>query len=95
LAAGLLLKQISLDFLGLTFVSAVFPMSLVFTNRSKVGRIVFGLVGTLVYLGGLVSFLLLFLPADSAGDIATSLFGCTMILALIVTWIGNIPALRR
>jgi hypothetical protein len=39
--------------------------------------------------------LLLFLPADSAGDIATSLFGCTMILALIVTWIGNIPALRR
>ena len=94
-AAGLLLKQISLDFLGLTFVSAVFPMSLVFTNRSKAGRIVFGLVGTLVYLGGLVSFLLLFLPADSAGDIATSLFGCTMILALIVTWIGNIPALRR
>jgi hypothetical protein len=94
-AAGLLLKQISLDFLGLTFVGAVFPMSLFFTNRSTAGRIVFGLVGTLVYLGGLVSFLLLFLPADRAGDIATSLFGCTMILALIVTWIGNIPALRR
>ena len=94
-AAGLLLKQISLVFLGLTFVSAVFPMSLVFTNRSKAGRIVFGLVGAFVYLGGLVSFLLLFLPADSAGDFATSIFGCSMILALIATWIGNIPALRR
>lgn len=94
-AAGLLLKQIGLVFLGLTFVSAVFPMSLVFTNRSTAGRIVFGLVGALVYLGGLVSFLLLFLPVGSAGDFATSLFGCTIILALIATWIGNIPALRR
>jgi Flp pilus assembly protein TadD len=94
-AAGLLLKQICLIFLGLTFVSAVFPMSLVFANRSKAGRIVFGLVGAFVYLGGLISFLLLFLSVRSAGDIATNLFGCTMILALIVTWIGNIPALRR
>jgi hypothetical protein len=94
-ATGLLLKQIGLIFLGLTFISAVFPMSLVFTNRSRAGRIVFGLIGVLVYLGGLVSFLLLFLPVDSAGDFATSLFGCTMILALIANWIGNIPALRR
>jgi tetratricopeptide (TPR) repeat protein len=94
-AAGLLLKQISLVFLGLTLVSAVFPMSLVFTNRSKAGRIVFGLVGGLVYLGGLVSFLLLFSPVGSAEDFATNLFGCTIVLALLATWIGNIPALRR
>ncbi len=94
-AAGLLLKQISLVFLGLTFVGAVFPMSLIFTNRSKAGRLVFGLVGALVYLGGFVSSLVLFLPVGSSGDFAVNLFGCTMILALIATWIGNIPALRR
>jgi Tfp pilus assembly protein PilF len=94
-AAGLLLKQIRLILPGLTFVSAVFPMSLVFTNRSKAGRIVFGLVGALVYLGGFISVLLLFLPVSSAGDFAASLFGCTMILALLATWIGNIPSLRR
>jgi Tfp pilus assembly protein PilF len=94
-AAGLLLKQISLIFLGLTLVGAVFPMSLVFTNRSKAGRIVFGVVGGFVYLGGLISFVLSFIPAGRAGDLVTNLFGGTMILALIATWIGNIPALRR
>ena len=52
-AAGLLLKQIGVIFLGLTLIAAAFPMSLVFTNRSKAGRVVFGLVGAFVYLGGL------------------------------------------
>ena len=42
-------------------------MSLVFTNRSKAGRIVFGLVGAFVYLGGLVSFLLVVLPSAARG----------------------------
>jgi tetratricopeptide (TPR) repeat protein len=93
--AGLLLKQFSLIFLGLTFVGAVFPMSLVFTNRSKAGRIVFGLIGAFVYLGGFISFSLLFVPDPSAGAVATSLFGWIMILALITTWLGNISALRR
>src|SRR5260370_1758569 len=73
-AAGLLLKQISLVFLGLTFVSAVFPLSLVFTNRSIAGRIVFGLVGALLYLGGLVPLLLLFLPFRKAPDFCIYLF---------------------
>jgi tetratricopeptide (TPR) repeat protein len=93
--AGLLLKQFGLIFLGLTLVGAVFPMSLVFTNRSQAGRIVFGLIGALVYLGGLISFSLLFVPARGAGDFAATLCGWTMILALITTWIGNISALRR
>jgi hypothetical protein len=31
----------------------------------------------------------------SGGGFATTLFGWTMILALVTTWIGNIPALRR
>ncbi len=94
-AAGLLLKRTSVVFLGLTLVGAVFPMSLVFTTRSKAGRIVFSFVGAFVYLGGLASFLLSFFAVGRAGDFAANLFGCTMILALIATWVGNIPALRR
>ncbi|MBV8141280.1 MAG: tetratricopeptide repeat protein [Verrucomicrobia bacterium] len=94
-AAGLLLKQISLIFLGLTLIAAAFPMSLVFTNQSRVGQIVFGLVGGLVYLGGLFSLLLIFLPSGRTGEVATTLFGWTMILALVTTWLGNLPILRR
>jgi len=94
-AAGLLVKQISVIFVGLTLIAAAFPMSLVFTNRSKPGRVVFGLVGAFVYLGGLLSLLLVVLPVGSGSGFATTLFGWTMILALITTWLGNIPALRR
>ncbi|MBV9298351.1 MAG: tetratricopeptide repeat protein [Verrucomicrobia bacterium] len=92
---GLLIKQMSMIFIGLTLIAAAFPMSLVFTNRSRAGRIVFGSVGALVYLGGLFSLLLILIPVGRAGDAATTLFGCTMILALVTTWLGNIPALRR
>jgi tetratricopeptide (TPR) repeat protein len=92
---GLLAKQISVIFVGLTLTAAAFPMSLVFTNRSKAGRLVFSLVGAFVYLGGLISFLLVILPVGGAGSSATTLFGWTLILALVTTWLGNIPALRR
>lgn len=94
-AIGLLAKQISLLFVGLTLIAAAFPMSLVFTNRSRPGRIVFGLVGALVYLGGLASLLLVLLSSGSASGFATTVFGWTIILALVTTWLGNIPALRR
>jgi tetratricopeptide (TPR) repeat protein len=92
---GLLMKQVSIIFVGLTLIAAAFPMSLIFTNRSKAGRLVFGLIGGFVYLGGLLSLLLVTLPVGSAGGFATTLFGWTMILALVTTWLGNIPALRR
>ena len=81
--------------MGLTLIAAAFPMSLVFTNRSKKGRVIFGVVGGLVYLGGLLSLLLVILPTGDIGGFATTLFGWTMIMALVTTWLGNIPALRR
>jgi tetratricopeptide (TPR) repeat protein len=92
---GLWMKQIGVIFFGLTLIAAAFPMSLFFTNRSKKGRVVFGLVGAFVYLGGLFSLLLVVLPVGSARGFATTLFGWTMLLALITTWLGNVPALRR
>jgi predicted Zn-dependent protease len=94
-AIGLWVKQIGAIFSGLTLIASSFPMSLFFTNRSKRGRFVFGLVGAFVYLGGLFSLLLVILPVGSARGFATTLFGWTMLLALVTTWLGNIPALRR
>jgi hypothetical protein len=94
-AGGLLLKRVGIIFAGLTLIAAAFPMSLVFTNRSRAGRIVFSLVGACVYLGGLLSLLLVVLPVGSVSGFAISLFGWTIILALITTWAGSIPALRR
>ncbi|MBV8223577.1 MAG: tetratricopeptide repeat protein [Verrucomicrobia bacterium] len=94
-AAGFLLKQIGVTMAGLTMVAAAFPMSLVFTNRSRLGRMVFSVIGALVYLGGLVSIFLATIPGASTVEFVTALFGWTMILALLTTWLGNIPALRR
>jgi tetratricopeptide (TPR) repeat protein len=92
---GLLLKQIGVIIVGLTLVAGAFPMSLVFTNPSKIGRISFAVIGAAVYLGGLVSLLLALKPFGATAETVTGLFGWTMILALLTTWIGNIPALRR
>jgi tetratricopeptide (TPR) repeat protein len=91
--AGLLAKQDALMFFGLTLVGATFPMSLVFTNRSKAGQVVFGAAGAAVYLGGFASVALLFVPQDR--NWAANVFEVAMLFALLTTWIGNIPALRR
>jgi Tfp pilus assembly protein PilF len=92
LGAGLIFKMSGPIFFGLTLLCAAFPMSLVFTNRSKLGRRLFGTAGTAIYLGGFVSVALLF--TSQGGDWAANIFGITILLALLTTWIGNIPALR-
>jgi hypothetical protein len=91
--AGLLAKQSALMFFGLTLVAAAFPMSLVFTNRSKAGRFVFGAAGAAVYLGGFASVALLFVAQDR--DWAGNVLELTMVLALLTTWVSNMPVLRR
>jgi hypothetical protein len=83
--AGLLAKQDALMFFGLTLVGATFPMSLVFTNRSKAGQVVFGATGAAVYLGGFASVALLFVPQDR--NWAANVFEVSMLLALLTTWI--------
>src|SRR3984893_6252338 len=92
---GILLKQSAIIFFGLTLIGAALPMSLVFTNRSKAGRFLFGAAGAAAYLGGFASLALLLFPQEGVGDWAANLFGITMLLALLTTWLGNIPSLRR
>jgi tetratricopeptide (TPR) repeat protein len=94
LAVGLPLEQFQIVLLALTLIAAAFPMSLVFTNPSKLGRIVFGSIGAAVYAGGLYAIAGASFPWFSESG-AMTVFGFALILALLTTWIGNIPALRR
>jgi tetratricopeptide (TPR) repeat protein len=94
-AVGLPFKQVPLVFLGLTLIGASFPLSLVFTNPSKVGRRVFGTMGGAIYFGGILSVLFLFAPFRNPENLALVAIGASFLLALATTWFGNIPALRR
>jgi Tfp pilus assembly protein PilF len=93
LGAGLIFKMGGPIFFGLTLLCAAFPMSLVFTNRSKLGRLLFSAAGIAIYLSGFASVALVF--TSQGEDWAANIFGITLLLALLTTWVANIPALRH
>jgi Tfp pilus assembly protein PilF len=78
---------------GLTLLSAAFPLALVFTNRSQVGRWLFAALGATIYILGILGLLALsgLLPADLAVQCLWWVLG----LSLISTWLGNIRQLRH
>jgi tetratricopeptide (TPR) repeat protein len=92
---GFPLKEVPMVFIGLTLISAAFPLSLVFTNPSRIGRRVFAAIGAAIYLGGLLSLLFLFGPFHDPENLALVAIGTIFILSLATTWFCNIPALRR
>jgi Tfp pilus assembly protein PilF len=92
---GFPLKEVPMVFIGLTLISAAFPLSLVFTNPSKIGRRVFGAIGVAIYLGGLASLLFLFGPFHDPDGLALIAVGTLLLLSLATTWFGNIQVLRR
>jgi tetratricopeptide (TPR) repeat protein len=92
---GWLINQIDLMLAGLTFVGAAFPMALVFTNASRVGRWLFGALGVGIYLTGFfILGRLWFYPWVRTEEIFT-LFQFSMILAISTTWLGNIKRLKN
>lgn len=81
---------------GAVMMLTAIPTSMVFTNASKLGRVVFGSFAVLSYLlgaAGIVSFV-----SDPANDLMkdgiVALIGPLM-LTMIATWIAMIPALRK
>ncbi len=95
LGFGLSLKMMALVLVGVTLLAASFPMSLVFTNKSKLGRRLFIYLGALVYIAGATSALLLTVPIENRETLAGATVGAAMVLAAATTWLGNVPALRR
>lgn len=76
--------------LGPALVAASFPLSLTFTNGSRTGSLLFGGLGALMILAGIIVVLPI-LP-DGA---AVFLYIGALIACLASTWLGNVPALRR
>jgi len=76
---------------GVTLIGLAFPLAYVFTNRSIPGRILFGVAAAIVLLAGVASLF----PSLLGSDAAASLTGLAVLAVVAVTWLCNIPALRR
>jgi hypothetical protein len=81
---------------GLLMITAL-PASLVFTNQSRLGRMVFSAICLiLLVLGGVMVGDVAVHPARPILEgTAGSLFGIVIVLGLGSTWLGMIPALRK
>jgi Tfp pilus assembly protein PilF len=93
--ASLPMDNPSLLILGIACGCSTIPFSLTFTNGSKIGSRLFGVLGSLTLLGGLAGAAASLLPEASQREMAITLFAGGLICAAITTWLGNIPALRR
>lgn len=82
--------------LGGALFAASLPASLTFGNRSRKGRMLFGAITAFVYLAGLgVTVTEAFRhPAEFSGRSGELIFA-GIIAAVLCTWIGNVPSLRR
>lgn len=95
LIVGNLAKSDACFFLAVGFLSMSFPLASVFTNHSRVGRILFSILalpsmsGLLLYTIGLISGSSRFLKPS----VGLLMFG--ILLAGVTTWLTNIRSLNR
>ncbi len=98
LCVGLVLLGIGAVFspmtlvLGLGLVAAVFPLSMTFTNASKIGTWLFGSIAAVTLTAAVLTAFSDLIPAlqPSFHVFGVGAFGC-----LASTWLGNIRALNR
>jgi len=98
LCLGLVLLGLGVAFspmtlvLGLGLVAAVFPLSMTFTNESKIGTWLFGSIAAVTLGAAILTSLSDFIPVlkPSFQVFGIGAFGC-----LASTWLGNIRALNR
>ncbi len=81
---------------GILMVTAL-PASMIFTNPSRIGRVVFSLIALAVLLmGAVMVFDVAVHPGRRILDgAAGSLYGIVLLLGLGSTWLAMIPALRK
>jgi tetratricopeptide (TPR) repeat protein len=80
--------------IGFCGIAAAFPLSLVFTNTSVLGRWVFGGVAAVAFVATLLAIAGLWIPALASHFIA-SLFVIACVACLASTWLGNIRAFHK
>jgi tetratricopeptide (TPR) repeat protein len=87
LVAGIVIGSFPAALLGGALVGASIPFSMVFTNKSRVGAILFGSVGACLVLGAVLAVL--------GFKIGIGIATIGFIGSVLSTWLSNVPFLRR
>ncbi len=89
-AVGLLAKgNVLLIFTGLCLVGMALPLRYIFTNRSAIGRYLFGSFVLFI----LLTILMVFLPFLQ--PVAFAFGGVAALLVMLTTWLSGVPSLYR
>lgn len=90
-----LTSQPVLFMLALTVLWSAIPFSMVLTNRSRVGQLLFSLLGSISLVAGCaVVMIFWFFPKEDRLMIPSLVF-MVALSTLTASWLGNIPMLRR
>lgn len=97
LITGLALTQYWISVIGGGLMIAAIPFSMVFTNPSGKGRLIFGALGSLILV---MTFLMSVDVSANPGRAildgsAGALFSIIVLSAVACTWLGAVPSLRR
>ena len=97
LVTGIIWSSIPAMILGTGLVLSTVPASLAFDNESKKGRLVFGSIVGFVYFATLLSssYEALYPKVNDLSRLSLWLGIPAIVSAVLCTWLGNIPALRR
>lgn len=97
LTGGMAAGMIPLAVIGVTMMVAAIPSTLVFTNESRKGQLLFG--GFMIAILGLGTFLALDLAAHPGQSIgggnSSSAMMIAILLAVATTWLSAVPSLRQ
>ena len=93
---GMALDHPALTIAGAVLMLAAIPCSMVFTNASNIGRIVFGASAALVYISGTIGVILIArAPEATLFSHGAGAIGIPLLISFATTWISMIPALRK
>ena len=95
LAAGFTFRWSWILVLGGSLVAAAIPFSMVFTNKSRAGSVIFGGIGVVILASAVVAIAALALRNPSLFQNALIGLAIGGAGALLSTWLSNVRALRR
>jgi Tfp pilus assembly protein PilF len=98
LAGVLLGYTLSLDgalLIGFCGIAAAFPLSLIFTNTSVLGRWVFGGIAVAAFLATLLAFVTSWIPGMASSHTIANIFVISCVACLGSTWLGNVRAFYK
>lgn len=94
-AAGVVFGEFRLLLVAAMLVAAAVPFSHTFTNRSPVGRLLFGAIGVFALVAGALFIFQPLIGSVIDAKTAMSLGSAALIFSVLSTWLCNIPGLQR